>query len=41
MLVTKSDLTKIKIVKKRDDCEAIQLLAELFSHNKTILFNEQ
>lgn len=26
--------------RKRDDCEAIQLLAELFSHNKTLLFNE-
>ena len=29
-----------EIARNRDDCEAIQLLAELFSHNKTILFNE-
>jgi hypothetical protein len=37
--IKKEDLTNIEIIGRRDDCEAIQLLSELFSHNKTILFN--
>lgn len=37
--IQKSDLLNIEKIKTRDDCEAIQLLSELFSHNKTILFN--
>jgi hypothetical protein len=34
--VKESDLRQLPI---RDDCEAITLLAELFSHNKHIIYN--
>jgi hypothetical protein len=30
----------LNILKQRNDCEAIMLLAELFNDNKDILYNE-
>jgi hypothetical protein len=30
----------IRQLEMRDDCEAIELLSELFSHNKHIIYNE-
>jgi hypothetical protein len=32
-------LEDLKYLEGRDDCEAITLLGELFSHNKQIIYN--